>query len=165
VLDGINYIIKIYLLLKLIFPCICFQKVSCRGGTMRVLWWLAPLLLGPLAGAMCPPRCECDDAALVVSCEDAQLEVLPIQLNPEVETVRLRGNRISSLEFSMAFYTRLRLLDVSTNRLQNLGPGLFQDQVSFVVFAVLFSNLCYLAPFIVEIGNLLDFCVEPVAYT
>jgi hypothetical protein len=96
---------------------------------MRVVWWLAPLLLGPMAGAMCPPRCECDDAALVVSCEDAQLEVLPIQLNPEVETVRLRGNRIASLEFSMAFYTRLRSLDVSTNRLQNLGPGLFQDQV------------------------------------
>ncbi|XP_059482701.1 leucine-rich repeat and immunoglobulin-like domain containing-NOGO receptor-interacting protein 4 isoform X3 [Neocloeon triangulifer] len=106
-----------------------FQIASCRStGAMRVLWWLAPLFLGSLAGAMCPPRCECDDAALVVSCEDAQLEVLPIQLNPEVETVRLRGNRIASLEFSMAFYTRLRSLDVSANVLQNLGPGLFQDQ-------------------------------------
>ncbi|KAF4519298.1 hypothetical protein B566_EDAN005236, partial [Ephemera danica] len=80
------------------------------------------------ARGICPPRCECDDATLLASCEAASLEVLPIQLNPEVEVMRLSGNRIAHLDYSMGFYTRLRTLDVSGNRLQSLGPSTFQAQ-------------------------------------
>ncbi|CAB3370981.1 Hypothetical predicted protein [Cloeon dipterum] len=105
------------------------QIVSCRlANAMRALWWLVPLLLGPPAGAMCPSQCMCDDASLVVSCENAQIGVMPIQLNPEVETIRLKGNSITTLELSLSFYARVRSLDVSYNLLQNLGSGLFQEQ-------------------------------------
>jgi hypothetical protein len=94
---------------------------------------VAPLLVllltvAPVRG-LCPARCECDDSTLLASCETASLEVLPIQLNPEVEVMRLNGNRIQHLDYSMAFYSRLRSLDVSANRLQAFGPGIFQAQV------------------------------------
>ncbi|KAG8227692.1 hypothetical protein J437_LFUL005393 [Ladona fulva] len=35
--------------------------------------------------ALCPPRCQCDDLTLSATCTDAALEVIPIQLNPEVK--------------------------------------------------------------------------------
>ncbi|XP_071441419.1 leucine-rich repeat neuronal protein 1-like [Hetaerina americana] len=86
--------------------------------------------------ALCPPRCQCDDLALSATCSDAALEVIPIQLNPEVESISLHGNRISAVDQSLGFYARLRHLDLSSNRLRSLGERNFQLQGSLAALNV-----------------------------
>ncbi|XP_046382916.1 uncharacterized protein LOC124153661 [Ischnura elegans] len=86
--------------------------------------------------ALCPPRCQCDDLALSAMCTDAALEVIPIQLNPEVESISLHGNRISAVDQSLGFYARLRHLDLSSNRLRTLGEKNFQLQGSLAALNV-----------------------------
>ena len=49
---------------------------------------LALLLMAsvaPVADAFCPVGCLCDDETLQVTCDDVNLEVIPITLNPSVQ--------------------------------------------------------------------------------
>ena len=92
------------------------------------------LLLTLLAttDALFPSRCTCNDETLRASCEDAGLEVVPIQLNPNVKTISLRDNRIGDVHFTLAFYSNLRSLDVSRNRISSLGSKNFELQEKLV---------------------------------
>ncbi|KAL1122194.1 hypothetical protein AAG570_003599 [Ranatra chinensis] len=93
---------------------------------VAVLVWV---LLVPLSSvAICPPRCTCRDDTLAATCADAGLEVVPIQLNPEVEKIDLSGNRITAVAFTLSFYNELRHLDVSRNRIQSLRGKSFESQ-------------------------------------
>lgn len=85
-------------------------------------------ILPSTADAICPSKCTCDDEVLRASCESTGLEVVPIQLNPEVRAINLRGNRISSMLMSFSFYMNLRSLDVSRNRVTSLGARVFEFQ-------------------------------------
>ncbi|XP_052119527.1 insulin-like growth factor-binding protein complex acid labile subunit [Frankliniella occidentalis] len=90
--------------------------------------WRLPLLLALAlavapAAAFCPAGCVCN--TLRISCEDAGLDVVPFQLNPEASTITLRGNNILSVEYTVNFYQHLQQLDVSQNRLQSLGSKNF----------------------------------------
>ena len=38
-------------------------------------------------GAFCPALCLCDDETLQVTCDEANLEVIPITLNPSVQVI------------------------------------------------------------------------------
>ncbi|GLH02253.1 Toll-like receptor Tollo [Gryllus bimaculatus] len=99
------------------------------------LLWLAvaaACLPLPAARAICPSKCACDDEVLRATCESAGLEVVPIQLNPEVRSISLRGNRIVSLHMSFTFYMNLRWLDVSRNRVASLGARVFEFQEKLV---------------------------------
>lgn len=86
------------------------------------------LVLFGKTDALCPSRCYCNDEALRASCEDAGLEVVPIQLNPNVKTINLRDNRIGDVHFTLGFYSNLRSLDVSRNRISSLGSKNFELQ-------------------------------------
>lgn len=46
---------------------------------------LALLLSAGLTQAFCPVGCICDDETLQVTCDEANLEVIPITLNPSVQ--------------------------------------------------------------------------------
>lgn len=121
-----------------------FRNYRERHGTQlfseklqhRIIWsspmalvqvMLLLVLVGITAG-LCPPRCSCNDETLRVSCEDAALEVVPIQLNPNVKTISLRDNRIGDVHFTLGFYSNLRSLDVSRNRISSLGSKNFELQ-------------------------------------
>lgn len=73
--------------------------------------------------AFCPQGCVCN--TLRISCESAGLDVVPFQLNPEANTLTLRGNNILTLEYTVNFYQQLQQLDISQNRLQSLGSKNF----------------------------------------
>lgn len=93
------------------------------------LRWIIPLVaLVCGGGAICPFRCSCDDEALTATCADAGLEVVPIQLNPDVRRIDLTGNRIDNVHFTLGFYGELRELDVSRNRIRALGELNFELQ-------------------------------------
>lgn len=46
---------------------------------------LAVLGMAGRANAFCPVGCLCDDETLQVTCDEANLEVIPITLNPSVQ--------------------------------------------------------------------------------
>ena len=55
-----------------------------HGGS--VLLVAASLLwMGLSVEAFCPVGCLCDDETLQVNCDDVNLEVIPITLNPQVQ--------------------------------------------------------------------------------
>ncbi|KAG5673694.1 hypothetical protein PVAND_003717 [Polypedilum vanderplanki] len=78
------------------------------------------------ANAFCPSKCTCDNVK--AKCIGAALEVLPQMLNPNVKHINLTDNKITSVHFSLSFYTLLETLDISNNSLQTLGVKNFVSQ-------------------------------------
>ncbi|CAO1426151.1 unnamed protein product [Diamesa serratosioi] len=75
------------------------------------------------ANGFCPSKCICDGDVnnLKTKCMDAGLDVVPIQLNPNVKFINLTDNRISTVHYTFTFYTQLETLDISSNILESLG--------------------------------------------
>lgn len=82
--------------------------------------------------AMCPTRCQCNDDELRASCTAAGLQVVPIQLNPELRHINLSHNKINNLHFTLEIYANLLTLDVSNNRIQKLGSMNFISQTHMI---------------------------------
>lgn len=80
----------------------------------------------PLAN--CPSSCQCDDNKLVVNCGEGHLDVLPITLNPSIQRLVIRNNKIKTIDSSMQFYGELNYLDLSNNHLFNIPPRTFMFQ-------------------------------------
>lgn len=76
----------------------------------------------------CPVGCMCDYSSMLVSCEGAGLDAVPILLNPRVQNLLLHDNKIASLAQSLVFYLDLLLLDISENDLTSLESGNFKEQ-------------------------------------
>lgn len=83
-------------------------------------------LVTPLAN--CPSSCQCDDYKLVVNCGEGHLDVLPITLNPSIQRLVIRNNKIKTIDSSMQFYGELNYLDLSNNHLFNIPPRTFMFQ-------------------------------------
>ncbi|KPJ11688.1 Leucine-rich repeat neuronal protein 2 [Papilio machaon] len=94
-------------------------------------WWLvvAAWWCGAAARTLCPARCSCDDALRAASCANAGLEIVPIQLNPEATHINLTQNSISNLLYTFPFYTQLTVLDISYNKIQDLGSKNFENNI------------------------------------
>lgn len=87
------------------------------------------LMSTEIANGFCPSKCSCSgDHNLRASCINAGLEVVPIQLNPDVKYINLTTNKIQNVHFTLAFYTKLEILDLSRNKLDSLGSKNFESQ-------------------------------------
>ncbi|XP_032674686.1 platelet glycoprotein V-like [Odontomachus brunneus] len=89
-----------------------------------------------VANGLCPPRCRCDDESLRATCAHAGLEVVPIQLNPEIRHLDLSNNRVASVHLTFSFYGYLRSLDLSSNLIHTLGLENFGLQQNLVALNV-----------------------------
>lgn len=65
-------------------------------------------------------------------CEYSNLEVVPIQLNPEIKTLKLNNNKIASVHLTFIFYTNLVELDLSENKIKSLGSKNFEFQINLI---------------------------------
>lgn len=92
--------------------------------SLELLAWQS----GASALANCPIGCNCNDDTLVVVCEESRLDVLPIALNPSIQRLIIRNNKIKTIDSSMQFYAELQHLDLSQNRLVNIPPKSFAYQ-------------------------------------
>lgn len=92
-------------------------------------WWVVVVAWawGAAARTLCPARCACDDALRAASCANASLEIVPIQLNPEATHINLTHNAIDNLLYTFGFYTQLTVLDISYNRILDLGSRNFEN--------------------------------------
>jgi Leucine-rich repeat (LRR) protein len=93
-------------------------------------------LMAAVASGLCPARCECDDDSLRASCAHAALEVVPIQLNPEIRHLDLSNNRVASVHLTFSFYGNLESLDLSSNLIHTLGLENFAMQQNLVALNV-----------------------------
>lgn len=78
--------------------------------------------------ANCPQGCKCDDRTLVVNCGEGQLDVLPIALNPSIQRLVIKNNKIKTIDSSIQFYAELIYLDLSINHLFNIPARTFYYQ-------------------------------------
>lgn len=85
-----------------------------------------PTLINSLAN--CPTGCLCNDDTLVVTCDDTNLDVMPIALNPSIKSLIMKNNKIKSIESAIQFYPDLEILDLSGNHLLKLPSRTFQYQ-------------------------------------
>lgn len=85
-----------------------------------------PTLISSLAN--CPNGCLCNDDTLVVTCDDTNLDVMPIALNPSIKQLIMKNNKIKSIESAIQFYPDLEFLDLSGNHLLKLPSKTFQYQ-------------------------------------
>lgn len=100
------------------------------------------LLLATLAGSLlasgarspdfCPIGCTCDDDTLVGECIDANLDVIPITLNPSIQRLVLRHNRIKTVHAAFQFYGQLQFVDLSSNHLVSIPARSFEAQQKLV---------------------------------
>ncbi|XP_055390320.1 leucine-rich repeat-containing G-protein coupled receptor 6-like [Condylostylus longicornis] len=78
--------------------------------------------------ANCPYGCKCDDETLVVKCGEGHLDVLPIALNPSIQRLVIKNNKIKIIDSSIQFYAELAFLDLSYNHLISIPPKTFAYQ-------------------------------------
>lgn len=100
--------------------CLC----SCIFIIISSSSWLSPAE----ALANCPPGCQCDDNTLVVQCGEGQLDVLPIALNPSIQRLVIKSNKIKTIDSSIQFYAELTFLDLSQNHLMTIPQRTFAYQ-------------------------------------
>lgn len=93
-------------------------------------WLLLTLILLKQADSFCPSKCQCmgGDSNSQAYCVDAALEDVPIQLNPETKYINLTLNKIRNVEFTLPFYMKLEVLDLSQNIIETLGSKNFEYQ-------------------------------------
>ncbi|XP_050307014.1 insulin-like growth factor-binding protein complex acid labile subunit isoform X2 [Anthonomus grandis grandis] len=98
---------------------------------MLFLLFISLLLPGPsIAGSMlgCPAGCMCNDDTYVVHCERSKLDVIPITLNPAIQRLVLRNNKIKTVDAAFQFYKDLQYVDLSNNHLVNIPTKSFFHQ-------------------------------------
>ncbi|XP_058462087.1 nyctalopin-like [Malaya genurostris] len=103
---------------------VCPSWRTLLGGLLVLLICIPERIIG-----FCPSLCTCEaDRNLRTSCINASLEVVPIQLNPDVRHINLSSNAITNVHFTLGFYYQLEVLDISHNRLDTLGSRNFEAQ-------------------------------------
>ncbi|XP_058837217.1 leucine-rich repeat neuronal protein 3-like [Topomyia yanbarensis] len=102
----------------------CPSRRNLLAGLLLLLICIPERIIG-----FCPSLCTCEaDRNLRTSCINASLEVVPIQLNPDVRHINLSSNAITNVHFTLGFYYQLEVLDISHNRLDTLGSRNFEAQ-------------------------------------
>jgi Leucine-rich repeat (LRR) protein len=81
----------------------------------------------------CPVNCECNDDALSATCRENTLSEVPITLNPRIEKLTLKQNRIKTIDAaSFQFYGLLLFIDFSHNQLVKVPPRVFGAQTKLL---------------------------------
>ncbi|XP_031844530.1 uncharacterized protein LOC116432175 isoform X2 [Nomia melanderi] len=89
-----------------------------------------------VANGLCPTQCRCDDDSLRASCAYAGLEVVPIQLNPDIKHLDLSNNRVGNIHLTFGFYCNLETLDLTSNNIHTLGSDNFVFQKNLLTLNV-----------------------------
>lgn len=85
----------------------------------------------------CPANCLCEDRTKTVKCVNADLRTIPNDLDPYVEILVLKQNKITALHGNLFFFTELKQLDLTENEISSIKSTPFQQngQLEIISFA------------------------------
>lgn len=82
---------------------------------------------------VCPPFCICNDDTLIVFCKENTLNEVPITLNPSIERLVLKHNKIKTVDVAaFQFYPLLKHIDFSENQLVRIPNQAFVTQTRLI---------------------------------
>lgn len=128
-------------------PCLSVVTMwppSLSSSSSPLITLLAALLAtlgGQLAAAFCPAKCRCLEAELRTYCNNTQIDLVPIMLNPALQRLDLNGNRIRNVYSSFTVYQELRHLDVSHNLITDIPRKSFIMQKSLKTLLLNNNNI------------------------
>ncbi|CAH1389404.1 unnamed protein product [Nezara viridula] len=93
------------------------------------------------ATAFCPTSCLCDDDTLVVSCLEASLDVVPITLNPSIQRLVLKYNKVKTVDAAFQFYGELQYVDLSHNHLVSIPSRSFDSQKKLIELHLKYNKI------------------------
>ncbi|BES88669.1 tube fusion [Nesidiocoris tenuis] len=97
------------------------------------IWCLVTLVwVYGTTNAFCPTSCSCDEELLVVSCVEGNLDVIPITLNPSIQRLALKYNKVKTVDAAFTFYGELQYVDLSYNHLVSIPMRSFESQKKLV---------------------------------
>lgn len=108
-----------------IFWASIVRKYWPRTPTAMLKLFFVGLLISSVQAVGCPTGCVCNDETYVVQCEKSKLDVLPITLNPAIQRLVLRNNKIKTIDAAFQFYKDLQYVDLSINHLISIPTKSF----------------------------------------
>ncbi|XP_076236505.1 uncharacterized protein LOC143180571 isoform X2 [Calliopsis andreniformis] len=130
------------------FLRLCRERTPRRSVALSTALLHLLILAGLFAlstAGFCPNGCTCDDDNLVVSCIGANLDVIPIALNPSIQRIVLKENRIKIVDAAFKFYGDLKNVDLSSNHLFTIPNGSFDAQKQLVELHLRHNKISALA--------------------
>ncbi|XP_049822924.1 insulin-like growth factor-binding protein complex acid labile subunit isoform X2 [Aethina tumida] len=101
----------------------------CSDSVVMIHLLVFTLLVSTATALPCPGGCTCNDETYVVTCERGKLDVIPITLNPAIQRLVLKNNKIKTVDAAFQFYRDLQYVDLSNNHLVNIPTKSFINQV------------------------------------
>ncbi|XP_046911802.2 uncharacterized protein LOC124492841 [Dermatophagoides farinae] len=119
------------------------------GDLVALTIWIIMILTSTIdknvvLATFCPPRCKCNEVKLLVFCNETQIDLVPIMLNPQLKELYLHGNRIKNIYSSFIVYQELQYLDLSNNQIGDTGKKSFIMQKKLKVLLLNGNNLTQL---------------------
>ncbi|KAM7397596.1 hypothetical protein PAMA_005754 [Pampus argenteus] len=106
------------------------------NGTMAAFQLLFPLLVSCVASSARPPRHlpSCQVVQMDVFCSDLSLRGAPINLPHGVQMLDLSRNQVQNLtKETLAYHTGFHHLNLHSNKIHFIQPGLFRDMTDLKV--------------------------------
>lgn len=102
-------------------------SITTPSKFLLLLFIISSVNIGSIT-SLCPSRCFCDEDKLSVDCRDANLDLVPITLNPSLSELYLGNNLIKSISSSFIFYRKLEFLDLENNAITSIEEKHFSAQ-------------------------------------
>ncbi|XP_061596295.1 transforming growth factor beta activator LRRC32 isoform X2 [Cololabis saira] len=127
------------------------------GSTMAASQLLLLLLAGCVAASVGPPRqlSPCQVVQHDVFCSNLSLRGAPLNLPHPVQMLDLSRNRVQNLtQETLAFHTGFHYLNLHSNKIHFIQPGLFKDMTDLRVLDLSKNHLNVVASSRVNVGPL-----------
>ncbi|XP_042355351.1 transforming growth factor beta activator LRRC32 isoform X2 [Plectropomus leopardus] len=124
---------------------------------MAALQLLFPLLVSCVAASVRPPRhlLPCQVVQMDVFCSDLSLRSAPVNLPRGVQMLDLSRNQVQNLtQETLAYHTGFHHLNLHSNKIHFIQPGLFKDMTDLKVLDLSRNHLNVFALSKINIGPL-----------
>ncbi|XP_076607492.1 transforming growth factor beta activator LRRC32 [Chaetodon auriga] len=128
-----------------------------RVSTMAAFQLLFPLLVSCVAASAHPPRHlpPCQVVQMDVFCSDRSLRSAPDNLPPGVQMLDFSRNQVQNLtQETLAYHTSFHHLNLHSNKIHFIQPGLFKDMIDLKVLDLSRNHLNVFALSKINIGPL-----------
>ncbi|XP_041278331.1 transforming growth factor beta activator LRRC32-like isoform X1 [Onychostruthus taczanowskii] len=121
------------------------ETLETRAMKLYIIFFLA-VVNKETSNYQLPEGTSCEMANSQAFCHNKHLHQIPHELYPNVNKIDLSGNLIQSIpEMSSSFYTSLQCLDLSSNQISFITPGVFAHMKSLLEINLANNHLYELA--------------------